>query len=725
MSRLNSLRFRRTVRRLCVCAGLTSTSLLATVASAGEPGVLPLERVRMYETGVAYFERGGAMHSGSELQLPVPAAHLDDALKTLVVLSPGGQARVSGVAFASSVSDGAARALAGLPEEGEVVMGYEVVLRSLEGQRVEVSGKGIARVRGRLVEVEGPLPVPPVAKGETAAPVEPQWNLVVLDEDGSLRRMKTDEVEQVRPLEAGAAERIELASSSLSRQGAQRNHDLSLAVERSGRVELGYVAEAPVWRTSYRVVLTDDGQALMQAWALVHNDTDEAWKDVQIELANGEPTSFLFPLAAPRYARRELRAPEVDLYTVPQLALETPDGMWADGTGQAWGYGYGSGSIGAGGMGLVGRGAGGGGTAHGSIGLGQAGSVSGGSLELGDLADFAQADGSESEAQFVYHLRDPIDLEAHHSALVPVFAQAVDAQSVTLFYEDGESPMHGLRLVNSTPQSLPAGTVALFADGGFAGEATLDRLKPGEPRYLSFGRDLDVELSREEKSLGEERRELLFIDGTLHEHYVDRTRIEIRIDNRAGRTRNAYVALHLPRNAKIESEAQLDWDPERGEALVRVEAPGRNHGVAEVTAGTAGSRAHSPAGTSAATLERWIEDDKLPARTREILRRALVERKASEAAREAMAAADLERSEALAELERRRADLKALAASGQRSDANKRTGKRVTELETEIERLAAEARRQGEIFAARDVAYSKVLAELPASMRAAKRASAD
>ena len=52
-------------------------------AAAPRNTTLPLTRVRLYETGVGYFERSGAVPVG-ETSLPVPAGHLDDALKTLV-----------------------------------------------------------------------------------------------------------------------------------------------------------------------------------------------------------------------------------------------------------------------------------------------------------------------------------------------------------------------------------------------------------------------------------------------------------------------------------------------------------------------------------------------------------------------------------------------------------------------------------------------------------------
>src|SRR5689334_16418403 len=75
--------------------------------------VIPLRTLHLYETGVGYFERAGRVTSSTSL--PVPAGHLDDALKTLVVLSPGEVGAVSGLEFKSSISRGMARALAGLP----------------------------------------------------------------------------------------------------------------------------------------------------------------------------------------------------------------------------------------------------------------------------------------------------------------------------------------------------------------------------------------------------------------------------------------------------------------------------------------------------------------------------------------------------------------------------------------------------------------------------------
>ena len=131
--------------------GIRLTSLFALgvffspLALAAEPAPLPLKRVRLYETGVGYFERTGPI-AGRGIGLPVPAGHLDDALKTLVVLSDDPGAHIGGIEFASSLSPALARSLAGLPPpEAPAPLGLATLLRGLRGSNVEVQASGARR----------------------------------------------------------------------------------------------------------------------------------------------------------------------------------------------------------------------------------------------------------------------------------------------------------------------------------------------------------------------------------------------------------------------------------------------------------------------------------------------------------------------------------------------------------------------------------------------------
>jgi hypothetical protein len=245
----------------------------------------------------------------------------------------------------------------------------------------------------------------------------------------------------------------------------------------------------------------------------------------------------------------------------------TVDAIWGDQMGD---------SFGAGGVGLSGTGEGGGGHGEG-IGLGSLGSIGHGSgrasssslLEVGNLASVAPAEGAEAGALFIYTLPDALDLHAHGSALVPFEQQRVDARAIAWLDSPGSPARSAVRFVNSTAQTLPAGTVAFFGDGGFAGESAVPRLKPGERRFLSYGMDLDVEVGTLESHGADEPRRLVWDEPSrvLQEHYLRTTEATYSIENRSGHPRDVVVAMALDRNATLTGPDQIDFDTATGHPL--------------------------------------------------------------------------------------------------------------------------------------------------------------
>ena len=74
-----------------------------------------------------------------------------------------------------------------------------------------------------------------------------------------------------------------------------RNHDLVV----------GYMAETPIWRPSYRLVMgANDVQ--LQAFGVVQNLSGEDWSNVQLSLVTGAPVSFRSELAEPVITERPL-----------------------------------------------------------------------------------------------------------------------------------------------------------------------------------------------------------------------------------------------------------------------------------------------------------------------------------------------------------------------------------------------------------------------------------
>lgn len=154
--------------RLLSLSTLTLCAISCAATTTTTPSsVLPLQRMRLYETGVGYFERTGSLAGADRVSLPVPSGHLDDALKTLVVL--GGEQTVGQVAFESRLSPAVARARAGLPPGASDKIGFATVLSSLLGQRVELND-GARRVAGRLVD----LTEEQIVRPRSELPTEPR-----------------------------------------------------------------------------------------------------------------------------------------------------------------------------------------------------------------------------------------------------------------------------------------------------------------------------------------------------------------------------------------------------------------------------------------------------------------------------------------------------------------------------------------------------------------------
>ncbi|MFK8001328.1 MAG: OmpA family protein [Polyangiales bacterium] len=70
-------------------------------------------------------------------------------------------------------------------------------------------------------------------------------------------------------------------------------------------VRVSYAVPTPSWSAVYRVVLPEQGEeALLQAWAVVHNASGEDWENVNLTLATGSPFTYAVDLRTPRFVAR-------------------------------------------------------------------------------------------------------------------------------------------------------------------------------------------------------------------------------------------------------------------------------------------------------------------------------------------------------------------------------------------------------------------------------------
>jgi hypothetical protein len=315
---------RRCAMVVCVCVAIALESIHAQTPAtqarrAAPPSAttLPVRRVVLYKNGVGYFEHVGRVVGNQSVSIDFSSAQLNDALKSMTVLDLGG-GRIADVSFNSEAP--LAVRLGALPLPAGAGATLADLLGALRGARLEVTGGGRTIV-GRLLSVER---LPP-AKDDAA----PKNQLTIVTDAGEFRTVDLAPSVSVRLAERDSNTQVNAYLGLLASERAQDRRRVTISATGAGTRDLlvGYISEVPIWKTTYRIVLPNDGgKPLLQGWAVVDNTVGEDWNDVQLSLVAGAPQSFIQPLSQPQYVQRRVIAMPAGTSTVPQTHLEGSSG---------------------------------------------------------------------------------------------------------------------------------------------------------------------------------------------------------------------------------------------------------------------------------------------------------------------------------------------------------------------------------------------------------------
>src|SRR5262245_51722506 len=290
---------------------LAPTGAAPRGGEGGAPAAaLPVTRVVLFSSGVGYFQREGSVTGDARVDLTFPEADVNDLLKSLVLQDLGG-GRIAAVSYDSH--DPVERTLASYSVNLTGQPSVANILTQARGERVEVVLQQGAAQPGTLSGYVLGVETQRLLGGKDGPPVEvEQLNLSCAD---GLRSVRLQDVQRLRflsPALEGELRRA-LETLALSHDAQKKAVSLSFAGEGERRVRVGYVVEAPVWKTSYRLVLDKDGKAkpFLQGWAAVENPTDEDWASVGMALISGRPISFRMDLYTPLYVPRPTVEPEL------------------------------------------------------------------------------------------------------------------------------------------------------------------------------------------------------------------------------------------------------------------------------------------------------------------------------------------------------------------------------------------------------------------------------
>lgn len=436
---------------------------------------LPIVHMTLYKHGVGFFERRAKL-SGEEIALAFRVQEMNDLLKSLTVIDLDG-GKILGIDYAT-------------PQTRE---------EQLEGCTVRLSDQHslydlLVSLRGRRVALR--LDQDETLSGVLVGPDEAPERQPLATALVSVLKEAEDKV-QVAPLgriqgvdildEQGGRDLRFFLQTALS-QGSTRNVTIRLT---PGEHELSvrYVAPAPTWRVSYRLVAESskepgEGRALLQGWGLFDNRLEEDLKGISLSLVAGMPISFVYDLYTPFTPERPVIKEEARVAAAPvefEASKRSRATMAAIPEAPP--------SLGAG------------------LGMGMADMMRAPAPAMASREAVAQAaqvttQGKALGELFQYIIGTPVTVGRGQSAMVPIIGTEMDYRK-DLLYNGAKLPTHPvatLRFKNSTGLTLERGPLTVIENGEYVGEAILPFTAAEGEGVVPYAVELGVRVKEESGS---------------------------------------------------------------------------------------------------------------------------------------------------------------------------------------------------------------------------------
>lgn len=565
----------------------TSLWAASVPRASSQVNTLPIRRVILYSNGVAYIERRGTVSGKAEINLSFKQSQVDDVLKSMVVVDLG-QGKIGKVSYNSSRPASARTAEIPFAIDSKTSNdgGISEVLSQIQGDKVLVTtAKGSAS--GSILTVQEKT----TPGDKDSLPRSSQF-LVIASETGEILSFDLAEVRSIKMLDDGTKRDISEFSNATASTRRRDAKTISVTSVGSGEREMvvSYTISAPIWKTTYRVVLDDTGKPFFQGWAIVDNVGDEDWENVQLSLVSGSPVSFIQNLQKPLYRYRPIIPIPEDLKLRPQIY--DPESPEENDFGSGDGNGNGTGSGSGGGIGPPPPAASkpifGDANSNFMLSTGLAGSGVSDALINKDGGVETAAIGEEIGNLFEYKIESPVSITKNQSALIPIIQTKMEGERVSIFRlpanEDEDSDdedeegsdesasvkkanpraMSGLLLKNTSAMTFEGGSMTILDHDAYAGEALMERLKPKEQRLISFALDLGTLIRVDEKEDREPAKVVKVVDGVLQIHYFNTDKKIYKLYNQTDKPKIVYIEHPVRKNWILsENYAKPDYTTAR------------------------------------------------------------------------------------------------------------------------------------------------------------------
>ncbi|NJN98051.1 MAG: hypothetical protein HC875_30210 [Anaerolineales bacterium] len=300
-------------------------------------------------------------------------------------------------------------------------------------------------------------------------------------------------------------------------------------------LEVSYIAPAPTWRVSYRLVMDEAGEAeveakaeaeakpkaLLQGWGIFDNRLEEDLTDISLSLTAGMPISFVYDLYTPHTPTRPVVKDEDRVAAAPVIFEAAADMYQAGAMAPAAAAPPAPAPM-----------------------MARAMKMERPKLSAETMAASVQsaATGQAMGELFQYNVSVPVTVGRGQSAMVPIVSSNLSCQK-DLIYNGSKMPTHPVatvRFKNGTSLTLERGPVTVLENGEYVGEAVLPFTADGAEAVISYAVELGLHVKEEIKTESE-LQSLRIKEGYLLQNLYDIRRTWYRLDNRTAQVKKVLI----------------------------------------------------------------------------------------------------------------------------------------------------------------------------------------
>lgn len=484
---------------------------------------LPVTKVILYKNGVAYFERSGQTTAGAPARLDFKIPEMDDVLKSLVVEDRGGA--VARIRY--ETSEPLQRRLAELGVSLTAQRPLALILDEWRGEKIDLTYRGeklaASVLSGRLAAL---------ADGAQ------RQELTVLLDSGEFRALDLDAATAVRLSDPRLNKQLTDALLAISQARSRERRSVFIDSTGTGSRSLvaRYLVPAPLWLSTYRLALSETGEAVLEGWAKVDNSSGEDWSNVELSVVSGKPVSFISRLYEPRYIQRieadlpEQAAVRPELYqTAMQKDAAVNSPMEAKALRRS--------NEAAAGRSMVRL---------------EAAPAAAPPAPMMMTAIAETADAAEKGDLFEYRFPSRVNARNGESILLPFLQQKLPVRRLLVYSDTSSSyPRNAVEISNASGKTLDGGPITVYDAGGYAGEALIETTKDGVKRMISYAVDQGVRIATNRESGTQVIRTIKAQRGVI----TTRTAVEVTTtytaDSSDAKDKSLLIEHNVDKNLKL------------------------------------------------------------------------------------------------------------------------------------------------------------------------------